>query len=121
MIHKPTRLMLFNRNTISSYIPNTCGVFYLRGIADESSLYPIYYIGKAKEGQLREHLLQLWGDKEWPEVVYFNYVECDTAREASRFQKFEIEKHKPKYNYNEPINSDLFNSPNLKLHYQSIT
>jgi excinuclease UvrABC nuclease subunit len=99
MFSKPTSLMLFNRNTICNYIPNTRGVYYLRGIADESSLYPIFFIGRAKNGQLREELLRQCIQKDWPEVVYFNYIECDTEREMKILLKNEIARHKPKYNF----------------------
>jgi len=90
--------MLFNRNTVSSYIPNVNAVYYLRGIADDSSLYPIYYIGRAQSGNLRNHLLRQFISQNHPEVVYINYIEFDTEQQAKTFEKQEISRHKPKYN-----------------------
>lgn len=116
MIHKRTSLMLFNRNTIAYYIPNTTGVFYLRGIADETSLYPIYFIGQAKTGQMREELLKQCLQNEWPEVVYFNYIECDNNREAKIFLKREIARHRPKYNFKESVVTSFMEIPNLKFY-----
>lgn len=115
MIQKPTSLMLFNKNTITSYIPNTCGVYYLRGIADETSLYPIYYIGKAKPGHLREELLKRYFQNDWPEVVYFNYIECDTDKEAKVLLKQEIARHKPKLNGEESFVTSFVTIPQWKF------
>ncbi|MBN2015776.1 hypothetical protein JW766_02995 [Candidatus Dojkabacteria bacterium] len=98
MTHKPTTLMVYSRNAIKNFVPNVNGVYYLRGIADENSLYPIYYIGRAEKGRLREELLDKFYTNEWLDITYINYIECDSKKEAKQLQKFEILRHKPKYN-----------------------
>lgn len=98
MTKKATALSLFNRSTIVNHTPDSCGVYYLRGIADEESLYPVYYIGVAKRNELRQKLLEHFLDEAWTEVIYFNYVECSDPKEAEVIAKNEIEKHKPKFN-----------------------
>lgn len=115
MIHKPTSLILFNRNTINNYIPNTCGVYYLRGIADETSLYPVYYIGRAKLGQLRTKLMEHCQKEDWLDVVYFNYIECDTDREARILHKHEVSRHKPKYNFHTQTATTFMQLPTFKF------
>ncbi len=93
-----TSLMLYNKNTIASYIPNIHAVYYLRGIADNDSLYPIYFIGRTEKGSLRDELLEKFIMENKPEVVYINYIEFNNSRDAGLFEKREIERHKPKYN-----------------------
>jgi excinuclease UvrABC nuclease subunit len=98
MLHKPTTLMLYTRNGIRNYVPNVCGVYYLRGIADEKSIYPVYYIGTAKRGRLREKLLNHYFKTDWNDVVYLNYIECDNEGEAKQLARHAIEAYRPKYN-----------------------
>ena len=100
---KATTLTLFNRNTITNHTPNTCGVYYLRGIADENSLYPVYYIGVAKKSALREKLMNHFLNEAWTEIVYFNYIECDSPHEARMIAQREINRHKPKFNLHEKM------------------
>ena len=108
MKYKATSLKLYNRNTISSYIPNVNAVYYLRGIADDTSLYPIYLIGRA--GKLRDHLLRQFTQENRPEVVYLNYIEFDSWEEAKTFEEQEIARHKPKYNVSEVVSHQKINS-----------
>ncbi|MDD3647619.1 MAG: hypothetical protein PHS44_03930 [Candidatus Dojkabacteria bacterium] len=98
MPHKPSSLILYSKNSLKNFIPNTNTVYYLRGIADENSLYPIYYIGQAKKGRTRDQLVKEFFQNNWNDVVYINYVECDNEREAKSLAKQEIARHKPKYN-----------------------
>ena len=108
MQHKSTSLMLYNRNTISRYVPNTHAVYFLRGIADDNSLYPIYYIGKSSNGKLREHLLKKFSEEYHPEIVYINYIKFKSDREAQQFIKQEIARHKPQFNLEKKVFQPFF-------------
>ncbi|MBU0976476.1 MAG: hypothetical protein ABIE03_03125 [Patescibacteria group bacterium] len=98
MPHKPSSLILYSRNSLKNFIPNTNTVYYLRGIADEHSLYPIYYIGQARNGKTREQLVEEFLQNDWNDIVYINYVECDNEKEAKVLARNEIARHQPKYN-----------------------
>lgn len=117
MISKPTSLMLFSKNGILNYIPNTHAVYYLRGIADENSLYPIYYIGKSKRGNLRSQLLEQFLENDWTDIVYINYIECDTAKEAKHLEKLEINRHGPKYNRKSSVITSFIKTPTLHFEH----
>ncbi len=114
MFHKAKGLQLFNRNTILNHGPNSCGVYYLRGIADEFSLYPVYYIGVADHLEMRKKLLEHFIDENWTEVVYFNYVECDNFNEAQILAEREIIRHKPKYNSESALVTQFLPIPEYK-------
>jgi hypothetical protein len=96
---KRSSLLIYSKASILNYIPNTNAVYYLRGIADENSLYPIYYIGRAKRGQLKRILLNEFYKNNWKDIVYINFIECGNDREAKALQKYEVLRHKPKYNF----------------------
>lgn len=98
-MNRSTSLMLFNKNNILRYIPNVNAVFYLRGIADENSLYPIYYIGQGSRNNIKRKLIDLLEKKNWTDIVYINYVECDREKLARSLEKYEINRHRPKYNF----------------------
>jgi hypothetical protein len=103
MKYKTSRLLLFNKHTILNCIPNIRAVFYLRGIADEKALYPIYYIGMTKKEQLRQNLLRLFFEINWADIIYINYIQFDSKSEAKQFAQEEISKYQPKYNYNHDL------------------
>ncbi|MFC1780066.1 hypothetical protein ACFLY9_00005 [Patescibacteria group bacterium] len=116
MTHKSTSLMLYSRNAINQFIPNGNAVYFLRGIADENSLYPIYYIGRSSNGRFRDLLLEKFYKNEWNDVVYINYIECESDREAKELQKYEITRHRPKYNKEEhSIVNTFISSPTFKF------
>lgn len=119
MRRKPTKLMLFHKNTILNYIPETNAVYFLRGIADENSLYPIYYIGKASRGEFREKLLDQYFQNDWSDIVYINFIECDTKGELQALLKQEIKRHKPKYNKTFAINEVIrtTQTPRFQFNY----
>jgi len=96
---KSTNLMLFNKNNVLRYVPNVNAVYYLRGIADENSLYPIYFIGQGSKNNLKRKLLEILEHNNWTDVVYINYIECDKGKTAKSLEKYEINRHRPKYNY----------------------
>lgn len=114
MFYKSTMLQLFNRNTIVNHGPSTCGVYYLRGIADEFSLYPVYYIGVANHLEMRKKLLEHFFNENWTEIVYFNYIECDTIEEARHIAQAEIKRHKPKYNSESAFMNQFMPIPEYK-------
>lgn len=103
MIYKQTNLMLYNRNSVNSCVPNICSVYYLRGIANETSLYPIYYIGISKPNKLRDVLIDHLSKGECQDVIYVNYIECDSYKEAKSLARREIERFNPKYNLQKSI------------------
>ena len=98
-MNRSTNLMLFNKNNVLRYIPNVNAVYYLRGIADENSLYPIYFIGQGTKRNLKRRLLEILENNNWTDVVYINYIECDKGKTAKSLKRYEINRHKPKYNF----------------------
>jgi len=100
MTKRPTSLMLYNKNSVISFIPDTHAVYYLRGIADENSLYPVYFIGRSKKKNLRRELLETLIKNDWIDIVYVNYIECESEKEAEFIERKEISRHHPKYNQN---------------------
>lgn len=91
-------LLLFNRNTIQNFIPRANVVYYLRGIADEATLYPIYYIGSVDQNRTKQELLEKFLFENWSDVVYINYKEFSSEREARKYAKTEESRFQPKYN-----------------------
>ncbi len=112
-----TKLLLFNKSTILNHIQEENAVFYLRGIADEKSLYPIYYIGSAKKGNLKEKLFQILCTKNWDDIVYINLIICKDSFQAKELKISEIKRHKPKYNSLNPLQNFLTDAQLSNLNY----
>jgi hypothetical protein len=74
-------------------------VYFLRGIADERTLYPIHYIGRIEKGNVKQQLLNQFFHSDWEEIVYIQFVGCDSKEEAQALAEYEINHNKPKYNY----------------------
>lgn len=91
--------MLYSKASISKFVPNKNTVYYLRGIADENTLYPIYYIGRTKQGRVKKQLVTEFMNNSWNDIVYINYTECNSEREAKQLEKQELNRFKPKYNF----------------------
>lgn len=110
MKNKASKLMLYNRNSLVKYIPDINAVYFLRGIADENSLYPVYFVGKGRKGELRRKLVGEFIDKQWNDIVYINYIQCDSEEEARRIYSEELTRHKPKYNGTTPTPQNIIHN-----------
>jgi len=117
---KASKLMLFTKETIYRDIPeNVTGVIYLRGIADEYSLYPIYYVSKAHGRTVKEQLLIIFNTKGWNDAVYMNYVECSSNDEANTLEQEELKRYAPKYNAQDEKDEEVYVS-SISIHHKNI-
>jgi excinuclease UvrABC nuclease subunit len=118
MPQKKINLMLFSRNTIRYFVPNVNAVYYLRGIADENSLYPIYYIGRAENNDLKSKLLKIFEENEWNDIIYLNYIECEDPKQIKVYEEFEIKRHQPKYNLENEQVKTFVHTPTYNLNFK---
>ncbi len=90
---------LFDSTTITNWDSVVIGVYYC-GVKTVDEKLAVYYIGKSvADGGIRGRLLQHLSERKWPDVIYFDYEQCDTATETERHELEEIAKFKQKLQY----------------------
>ncbi len=89
----------FDDSSISTYAPETIGIYYCGQLNTNNALIP-HYIGRAKgdSTSIRSRLMDHLKGENWYDVSHFVYCVCQTAAEAETLEMIEIDQYKPKYN-----------------------
>jgi hypothetical protein len=89
----------FNRFSISMAAPDDIGVYYCGWVDSGNLLHPLY-IGRAlgESTSIKSRLLNHLNDSSLEGVTHFGFRACDTATEASDFERQEIAAFNPHHN-----------------------
>lgn len=127
MSKKISNLIPYTKERIEK-LPTIIGVYFFIN-KDFSS--PYLYVGKAgfklnskghKMGGLKERLLEHIENNEWPDVKFFQYMECDNEVDMNRKEDYAIKNFTPKYNRTEKkeLVKRLFELEKYKTNYREI-
>lgn len=103
MTKKISNLIPYTRESIQK-LPSILGVYFF---INKDFNSPYLYVGKAGfrlnskgniTGGLKERLLEHIENNEWPDVKYFQYMECENEIDMNRKESYAISSFQPKYN-----------------------
>lgn len=91
----------FNKLKITTFAPDSQGVYYCGFVKLDGSLGTLY-VGRAKgtgvtiKSRLHDH----FNYDRWGSVTHFGYILCTTDQDAINLEAYEIRRLQPTYNKN---------------------